>query len=175
MLHDKFLPQYQFTEKHSITIHAPADKIYQSVLQMNFSSSWIIRLLFKMRGLPTRTISGIEGLKQMGFTLLEADTNNEIILGLVGQFSKPQGNIQPCTPEEFIQFNKPDFAKTTWNFEIINSDKRVVKLETETRILCLNEPVRKRFARYWFFIRPFSGLIRMEILRTIKKRAETIS
>ncbi len=171
MLQDKFLPKYQFNEKHSITIHASADKVYQSVLQMNFSSSWIIRLLFKMRGLPTGTISGIEGLKQMGFTLLESDTNKEIILGLVGQFWKPQGNIQPCSPEEFIQFNKPDFAKTTWNFEITDADEGAVKLETETRILCLSEPVRKRFSRYWFFIRPFSGLIRMEILRTIKKHA----
>jgi hypothetical protein len=172
MLQDKFLPQYQFNEKHSLTIHAPADKVYQSVLQMNFSNSWIIRLLFKIRGLPTGSICGIEGVKQMGFTLLEYDTNNEIVLGLVGQFWKPHGNIQPCTPEEFIQFSKPDFAKTTWNFEIIKLDQEYVRLETETRILCLSETVRRRFARYWFFIKPFSGLIRMEILRSIKKSSE---
>lgn len=169
MLQDKFLPQYQFSEKHSIQIKASAEEVYNSVLNMNFSDSWIISVLFKLRGLPSGTIKGIEGLREMGFTLLETEINKEIMLGLVGQFWKPHGNIQACTPEEFKEFNKADFAKTTWNFEIIKIDDSQIKLETETRIFAMSETVRKRFARYWFFIKPFSGLIRMEILRSIKK------
>jgi hypothetical protein len=172
MLQDKFLPQYQFSEKHSIQIKASAEQVFNSVLNMNFADSWIISVLFKLRGLPSGTIRGIEGLREMGFTLLETETNKEIMLGLIGQFWKPKGNIQACNPDEFIEFNKADFAKTTWNFEIFKLDDAHVKLETETRILCMSETVRKRFARYWFFIRPFSGLIRMEILRSIKRNSE---
>ena len=31
---------------------------------------------------------------------------------------------------------------------------------------------RRRFARYWLVVRPFSGLIRMLVLRAAKRRAE---
>lgn len=172
MLQDKFLPEFQFNEIHSIVIKSDAGKVYENILQMNFSDSWIIRLLFKLRGLPSGTIKGIAGLQEMGFTLLETEPDREIILGLVGQFWKPHGNIQSCTPAAFIEFSQADFAKTTWNFEIIQLDDKNIRLATETRILCLSEVVRKRFARYWFFIRPFSGLIRMEILRSIKRASE---
>lgn len=169
MLQDKFLPQYQFSEKHSIEINANAEQVYHGILQMNFSDSWIIGLLFRLRGLPSGSIHGIEGLKEMGFTVLEEKLNKEIMFGLVGQFWKANGNIQVISPQTFSEFNQSDFAKTTWNFEIIQHDDKRIRLETETRILCLSESVRKRFSRYWFFIRPFSGLIRMEILRIIKK------
>jgi len=47
------------------------------------------------------------------------------------------------------------------------------RLTTETRIKCLDEDSRSRFGWYWAFIRPFSGLIRMEMLRAIKRKAET--
>jgi hypothetical protein len=37
-------------------------------------------------------------------------------------------------------------------------------------MLCLDESSRRRFRRYWLFIRPFSGLIRMEMLRVIRQQ-----
>jgi len=39
---------------------------------------------------------------------------------------------------------------------------------TETRIRCTDDASRRAFLRYWRVIRPFSGLIRMEMLRSIR-------
>jgi len=147
--------------------------VYTLSTQLNASDSWIVRALLKLRGIPSHTSTGIEGWKKMGFAVLEQQENKEIILGLIGQFWKASGKVQPCTPNEFHSFKNPAFAKAVWNFEITPSNQNQVLLETETRILCGSEEARKQFARYWFFIRPFSGLIRKEILRIVKRKAES--
>ena len=110
----------------------------------------------------------------MGFVVLEHQPDQEIILGLTGQFWKASGKIQECTAEEFTSFNHPDFAKAVWNFKIVQQGDNHVLLVTETRIFCTTEVVRKKFARYWFLIKPFSGLIRKEMLRIIKRNAENL-
>jgi hypothetical protein len=172
VLHDKYLPVYHFNEKHFILISATPERVYSVLSEFNFSDSRIIKVLFKLRGLPTRAYQGLRGMEEMGFTLLEQQPENEIMLGLVGQFWKLRGNIQRCEPSEFTE-GQPGFARATWNFEIKWVNNQEVMLETEKRIACGDEASRKRFARYWFFIRPFSGIIRKEILKSIKRKAES--
>ena len=46
-------------------------------------------------------------------------------------------------------------------------------LSTETRVLATDPGTRRAFARYWFFIRPSSGAIRREVLRTVAHRADS--
>jgi hypothetical protein len=46
-------------------------------------------------------------------------------------------------------------------------------LATETRVLCLDDSSRRKFKLYWTLIAPFSGLIRNEALRVVKRAAET--
>jgi hypothetical protein len=113
-----------------------------------------------------------KGLLQNNFIELERIKDQELLLGLVGQFWKPNGNLKKLTPEEFKSFNQPMFLKATWNFELISQKNNKTILETETRIQCLDEKSHKMFSRYWFFIRPFSGLIRKEILKSVKRKAE---
>lgn len=141
---------------------------------LDASSSIIIRSLLAMRGISQKTASGIQGWKDMGFEILEHQHNKEIILGLIGQFWKTNGNIQRFAPENFLSFHDKRFAKATWSFEITSNTNNSMKLETETRIFCMDEIVRKKFARYWFLIKPFSALIRIEMLKVIKKKAEEI-
>ena len=172
MLHDNYLPEYHFNEKHSILISASPSRVYQEMITLEASQSWIVRLLLFLRGIPSGTSNGMEGWKSMGFVLLEHQLDREVILGLIGQFWKVNGKIQSCTADEFMKFNDPEFAKATWNFEIITHQQSQVVLETETRIYCVNEKAQKKFKRYWFFIKPFSGLIRIEMLKIIKRKAE---
>jgi hypothetical protein len=79
--------------------------------------------------------------------------------------------LQIFSPDEFIPFNYPQHPKANWNFKLI-PDKGKIILETETRIYCPDESSRKKFGRYWKIIKPFSGLIRMEMLRAIRRSAE---
>lgn len=172
MLQSKYLPEFHFSEKHSILISASPEKVSSIIPDMDVSDSWIIRILLGMRGIPAGTSKGMEGWKKMGFVVLEHQIGKEIILGLIGQFWKVSGKIQHCTAEEFASFADPNFAKATWNFVVIPQNTNQVLLETETRIYCPDEEVRKKFKRYWFFIQPFSGLIRMQMLKIIKRKAE---
>ena len=171
MLQDKYLPQYHFTEYHSILISKSPEDIYPLADELDFRDSLIIRCLFALRGMPSRMMNK-KGLEHDRFVELEQIKNKEIIIGLIGQFWRPSGNLQQFHPHEFASFNKTGFAKASWNFKLIEESERSTKLETETRIYCTDEPTRNKFSRYWFFIRPFSGIIRKEILKSIKKKAE---
>lgn len=76
------------------------------------------------------------------------------------------------SPLDFCEFEKPGYAKAVWNFSVTEVGSRS-RLTTETRIKCLDDESRRSFGRYWTLIRPFSGLVRMEMLRTIKRRVES--
>jgi hypothetical protein len=171
MLQDKFLPQYDFSEKHSIIIVESVKKIFAVVDELDFSKSLIIKILFKLRGLKTKG-SLKDGLLRQNFIELEQIENQEMILGLVGQFWKANGNLKKMNATQFVTFNEPEFLKATWNFRVNAQPDGKTLLETETRIQCLDKSAHKKFTRYWFFIRPFSGLIRKEILIAVKRKAE---
>ena len=44
-------------------------------------------------------------------------------------------------------------------------------LSTETRVTCGDSRSRQKFRAYWFFVRPFSGLIRRLMLKNVRKAA----
>jgi hypothetical protein len=174
MLIDKYLPQFHYREQHSIKISSDPETISAQVENLDLSSSGVIRFLFWLRGMRTNMLS-LRGLTGSGFTELEREASKEVVIGLAGQFWKPDGDLQKFEPKEFVAFDKPDFLKAVWNFHIHQHDLSLCTLSTETRVYCTSERSRKKFSRYWFFVKPFSGLIRMEMLRVIKNAAEQIS
>jgi hypothetical protein len=166
---DEFLPVYHFSEVHSISINADRSKISHAISSYDFRESPVIRFLFFLRGLPRKTATGLDGVKKMGFNVLKFQEKDEIVLGLIGQFWKAKGEIKKIEPHEFAKFNDPAFAKATWSFKIIGESAPYV-VETETRIACPDRATRKKFSRYWLLIRPFSGWIRIEMLKAIRKK-----
>jgi hypothetical protein len=168
-LQDKYLAQYDFNEVHQTVIAAPPQVVYPFIRNLDFSGSWIIRLLFFLRGLPTRHVS-LNTLADQKFLVLEEVANEGIIIGLVGQFWKPIGNLQPFTPDTFSTM-RHQYAKATWSFSLqVNNGKTT--LVTETRIACPDIQTKKKFSHYWVVVRPFSGLIRREMLKAIRIKAE---
>ncbi|HEY3403555.1 MAG TPA: hypothetical protein VGK59_09225 [Ohtaekwangia sp.] len=170
MLHDKYLPVFHFSEGHSVVIQASPKKIFSLVDNMDFRRSWIIRILFALRGIPA-SMTSLNGLAKGKFITLEVIPDQEIIIGLIGRFWKPTGDLQYFDPKEFTKLNQEGFAKACWNF-YLTPEGRGIRLATETRIFCADENSRKKFSRYWFVIRPFSGIIRKEMLKAIKRQAE---
>lgn len=173
MLQDKYLSEYHFDEKHSIDINATIPQVFPCIENLDFSHSKIIRILFSLRGLPP-SMMNTTGLERHRFYVLEHKQDDEIIIGLIGQFWKASGNLQVFEPDEFIPFDKLGFAKATWNFRLEALTPQSTRLETITRIYCTDPRSRIKFSRYWFFIKPFSGLIRTEMLKALKRKVETI-
>ena len=75
-------------------------------------------------------------------------------------------------PQEFAAFDEPGWAKAAWNFRVEPAAGGGAAVTTETRVLCTDERSRRTFRCYWLLIRPFSGLIRHEILRLLRREAE---
>jgi hypothetical protein len=182
MLIDDFLPDFDVSEYHELEIRASPERVYEAASNLNLSRSKIVRLLLAARGMPSRLrrtnesaqepCFNLDGLLQSGFVLLGEDPQKELLLGLVGKFWTPAGSIQKIKADDFQVFHEKGFAKAVWNFAMDEKSPDKIRLSTQTRVLCLDDASRSRFRFYWTFIRPFSGLIRMEVLRAIRKEAE---
>jgi hypothetical protein len=80
------------------------------------------------------------------------------LLSLTGQFWR-------------LQWRGPEPPATA----VVDFRARHGALATETRVHVPDLVSRRRFRRYWRVIGPFSGLIRVLVLRAAKRRAEMVA
>ena len=171
MLIDQVLPKYDEREYHQIEIRGDRREVYQTVRSIDFSDSFIIRTLFRLRGLPTAS-ANVDGLLRVGFLLIDEVAPEEFVFGLVGKFWTYRAQILKLDTAQYAEFNQKGYAKLAWNFATQETAPGVVGLSTETRIVCTDDRSRSRFKLYWTLIGKFSGLTRKEMLRAVKRRVE---
>ena len=181
ILIDEFMPAYDVSEYHETRVRAPIDKVYHALRTADLGNSPIIRFLLRLRALPAiftargsrRNLKlNLDAIMKGGFVLLGEHPPNEIALGIVGRFWTLSASRCRVSAEEFNAFDLPGYAKAVWNFSLVEESAGVTRLATETRVRCLDHASRRRFRMYWALIAPFSGLIRREALRVIRKRSE---
>lgn len=168
---DRYLPNPDVESSHRITVRAPAAAVYRAVLETDLCSSAVIRMLFRLRGMPTDTMT-LDGLGRIRFVRLTAEPDSTVLLGLIGKFWTPSGHLQRFSPEEFASFDRAGFAKATWGFHIVQHGVAQCELITSTRIRCIGATVRRLFRAYWLIVGPFSHLIRRATLQAMRRRAE---
>ena len=184
MLIDEHLPHPDFAERHALRVHAPPERAYAAARRLDLGRSPVVRTLFALRSLPALFSRGgrgqralgisMEGLLRSGFVLLGERPPHEFVLGLAGRFWTPAGGIERIDPAEFAVFDRPGMALAAWNFTVLPTDEGSL-VATETRVRCTDAAARRSFGRYWRLVRPFSGLVRMEALRAIRRAAESPS
>jgi hypothetical protein len=172
MLIDRYLDTFDFSERHHVSVAGQPDEVYRAALEIDFTESFVIRWLLRLRGMSSENFS-LQTIERSIFKKLDEEPGRELVLGLVGRFWKIFGDLQPIrSTADFCEFEKPGYAKAVWNFSVASEGSRS-RITTETRIRCLDDASRQSFGRYWMLIRPFSGLIRIEMLRAIKRRVES--
>src|SRR5439155_1307058 len=87
--------------------------------------------------------------------LPDAEPGEGIVLSLHGRFWRPRGGRTEPPAAAVVDFRVGSGGLTT-----------------ETRVHVADARSRRRFARYWHVVRPFSGLTRIAVLRAAKRRAE---
>ena len=175
-LNEKYLPVYQFSEKHSLHIMAPHADILTAVLNFRPQEDWLFRYATAVRELPIRLLDVIRGRSAKSrpsfgmenFTLLEKNGVLELVFGLAGKFWQADyGQTTLSTASDFLAFNKSGTAKLVLSFTVEKLNETHTRLTTETRIFCLDKEAKRSFTPYWYLIRPISGLIRLRILKAI--------
>ncbi|MDX6511617.1 MAG: hypothetical protein QOE36_1121 [Gaiellaceae bacterium] len=154
---DAFLPSYEFSERHAVSVDAPPARVDRAVREVTLAELPVVRALFALRGLPRRQ-GDVPVLTVFGgsTTVLEDVPGEGLVLELRGQFWRLRGGRGEPSATAVVDF-RTDHAGI---------------LSTETRVHVADAGARRKFARYWRVIRPFSGLIRIRMLRAAKRRAE---
>lgn len=170
MILQELVPEFHFSERHHVMTQVRPDHLYRSIVTLDLSSSPLVKCLYAMRRMP-RTSLTLAGMQSIGFTVLGSDPGREFVIGLIGRFWKLLPQIAAVAPERFAAFDEPGYAKAALNY-LIDDTGAGVRLSTETRIFCTSAGARTAFALYWALIRPFSGLIRRAMLRSIVQGAQ---
>lgn len=178
---DSFAPSPDAMETHSINITASPEAVYRALWTADLGSSFVIKLLLAVRSLPEFVLHGsrprnsevnLQTLIDSGFGVLAEKPGEEIVLGVTGRFWRPTGNLSPFKREDFDQPVPPGIARAVWNFSVCEGRDELSILSTETRVKCGDLANRRKFRLYWLFVRPFSGLIRRLMLRSVKRACE---
>jgi hypothetical protein len=191
VLIDKFLPSFDAVESHTTIVRAPVERVWDAIRTADFGSNGIVRALFALRGMPAFLTAPREALARArtpvhapltldaalthGFIVLGEEPGRELLLGTAGRFWGARGVLCHIDPQQFMAFDEPGAAKAAWNFAVRPLVGEKTVLSTETRVRCVDAAGRMRFRIYWMVIRPFSGLIRLVMLRAIKRAAEKVA
>ena len=178
MLIDSFAPNPDAVETHSIVINASPETVYRALWTADLGGSLIIKLLLGLRSLPEFVLRGgrlprdrkitLQTVIESGFGIL-ANEPEEIVLGVTGRFWRPTGNLSQFNREDFDRPVRPNLAQAVWNFSIKEDQGGRTILSTETRVICGDAESRRKFLIYWFLVGPFSGLIRLLMLRAVSQ------
>jgi hypothetical protein len=170
---DDFLPAYEFVERHSLAIDAPAGRIDAAFREVSIADIPLARALWWVRrlGRPYGNVAKPFVGGELPGVVLDDVPGEGLVLGLTGQFWKLLGGerdpARPRTAEEFLAYWRGDTCKAVIDFRVGPGS-----LSTETRVHVADPAARRAFRRYWRVVRPFSGLIRIPLLRATRKRAE---
>lgn len=179
MLIDSFAPNPDAVEKHRITIAASPDVVYRALWTADLGGP-VIKLLMGLRMLPGLISRGcrspprnqeitLQTLIDSQCGVLAEEPNHEVLFGVTGRFWRPTGNVSTFDRASFNSPVPPGIARAVWSFTVEQSVNGQTNLSTETRVICGDQASLRKFRAYWFFVRPFSGLIRRLMLRAVRR------
>ena len=170
---DEALPEFDFRSRHGRHVAAPPDWVAQAIEIVRIGRATSI--LFEIRGLrlPSRSLRDV--LARSGFTVLVESPGLEVVAGTTGRFwaLRDRGNIEaPLDLGSFRAFDRPGWAQGAISLRIEPLADGSTRLTTETRVRCVDDAARRRFAVYWVFIKAFGGWLRRDLLRRIARIAD---
>jgi hypothetical protein len=181
-LMNRLLPHWQFGERHALVLEgvSPA-RAYASIVPGLSADDPLIARAIALRETPGRLLRAV-GLSRNAlpsrpfgfhsFTLLGRAPEREVAFGLAGRFwQMDYGLRRIADAEAFMAMT--DQPRLVLNVCVEPLDNQRCQLVTYTRVHCPDEAQRRRFAPYWYAIRPVSGLIRGRLLRRIARIAST--
>lgn len=176
---DDIMPEYQFSERHRTRIHARTEQVLQAVRESTFGDMKSLAVLLKIRGAVLRTPYHDGGALGQDKRILDAFAasgylsgggEHEIVMcGAVNVRAMRRPEVR--TLEEVADYREQGAIKIGFDFFVEEAGEGWSALTAETRVVALVDDSRG-MARYWRLIVPGSGLLRLQWLEGIKRRAE---
>jgi hypothetical protein len=176
---DRFIPEYDVRERHSIAIQAPARLVFETARGYDMRSIGLIAAILRARawilgssrtGVPRRGL--VEETRNLGWGVLEDEPGRSYCSGAVCQPWLADVVFRAVPPADFAGYGEPDLVKIAWTLEALPLGPARTRFSTETRVAATDQAARRKFLRYWRFVRPGVVLIRVFLLRGLRRSAE---
>jgi hypothetical protein len=177
---DDVLPYPQYRMSHARIVSAPPDLVWEELHRVTLAQLPVTWALEALRLLPAR-LTGRTHQPLARRTFLDVtplpvlySRRPDVVLaaGLSQAWRLLGGETPPALDAAALRaWGQPGWIKVGLEFRLTPSGRGTL-LRTETRVCATDPRTRRAFARYWFVIRPSSGLIRREVLKVVARRAQ---
>lgn len=164
------MPAWEVGEIHATEVLASPEACWRAVRTTDFRESWLIRTLFRLRGLSA-DLGDLESFIAEGFDLVAEAPGRELVLGMAGGVRGRRLVQFPTPPSGLAAFDAPGVIVIAWNFTVEPQGPAACRVRTETRVRATSPGARAAFRAYWFVVGPFSALIRRRMLALIRRAA----
>jgi hypothetical protein len=183
MIIDEQLPVYDVVIAEHLLVGADPATTFAAAKNLNFLTvhSPLLDAAMWVRGLPDRIRHRVpplppelrlaNGVGLPGWLSLGERDASEIAFGAVGKFWQTSIEWRDVPLDEFAAFNEPGWGKIACNLTVRPYGDRSTLLTYECRTATTDPAARRRFARYWWLIRPFVAHIMRATLNTIASNA----
>ena len=177
---DDLLPNSHHVTRQSQRISAPPDVVWDALQEVRLSGLPVTLALSAVRLLPVLLSGRGSGrlhdrpfLDALPVPLLASSAPESVVFGGVLQPWRLTGGEEPPSldAEGVHRWVRPGWVKAAMDFRL-RPVRDGTELSSETRVLATDPGTRRRFDRYWRFVRPGSTAIRWEVLTAVQLRAE---
>ena len=175
---DDIMPEYQFFESHSVSVHARPEQAMEAIRQSTFGDAKSLATLLRIRAAVLRTgdkgdslqaMRILDGFSKSGYVV--GGSEHEIVLA-GGANVRAQRGLDVHTLQQFSDYREQGAIKMAFDFNVEDAGGGWSTVSTVTRVLATDDSTRRGMGRYWRLIVPGSGLLRRQWLDAIKRRAE---
>ena len=177
---DRFIPQYDVVERHSIAIAAPAAEVLAAAKEQDLLELPLVHAIFRARELVLGASPGdrelprgiLAATQSLGWGVLAERPGREVVVGAVTRPWEPNVTFRALPPDEFAAYDTPGDVKIVWTLRADPVDSGRSIFRTETRAVATDPIARDRFRKYWSFVSPGVSAIRWLSLQPLKREAE---
>ena len=171
---DDLLPAWDWRSAHATRVAATPARAIATMRALCAGDLPVSGVLMRIRALGRRVAAErplLDAMSRIGLAVLVDEGDHVVVGGILAPWQLRGGHLPVGSVDEFRAFADPGWVRVATAFTAA-PDGAGSRIATETRIAATDAVARRRFARYWRVVGPFSGVTRREMLSAIRRRAE---
>lgn len=172
---EPWLPDYHVRSLQRRASRAAPDSLWQAASGTRIRETRILRPLIGARlgpHAPPADTTFRELFRSGIFTLLD-EGDHYSISGVAGCLWSPRGEYASFeSAADYKEYEPPGRAKAAV-MTVVREHDRGSEIEIEIRVWCTDRAAWLRFRPVWLLVAPFMRFLRMDLLRTVARSAES--